>query len=152
MMTPTPALLKLLLLNETEHALAGPFSGALDALKVGLSLGALTPGVDIVFATDITLPTYTGYAAQTCTWTAAYLADDGNYAVNGGLHNFIPTDGASPCTVLSVYLYLTGSPNTVMAVENLAVPVNMVDSFTNLAIVPEFELALAMCGAFKVVN
>lgn len=113
--------------------------GPLDGTKIGLFTavaGGLTP--DTVIA-DLTLATYTGYAAQAMTWSAVFADPDGSFATDSGLHVFQPTDAVTP-NVVSGY-HVTNTAGTVLLfAEMFAAPISLPNAFSAVRIVAHVEL------------
>jgi hypothetical protein len=112
---------------------AGPLSGC----KLGLFLGNPTLNNNTVVA-DLTaggiLPTYTGYATKTITFSGTPLRDSsGNIVIRGTIAApFQPTDGVTPNTVTGAYVEDTGGTHLFWA-EKFDTPKAMLDALSFIA-------------------
>lgn len=104
MYVPTNFFLNKLLSQCIDHAVAGPFSGVLDGLFLGLGqfpTGTLTPDQGL---SAITEASYTGYARQAVTWHGPYIDGRGNIAIQSAADFFVPTDSVVTNTITSMFL------------------------------------------------
>lgn len=138
-------LLKLILSNEKAHAVAGPFSGALDGLKAFLFTNVISPDPSNLWS-DMTEPTYPGYAQQAITWGVVHSRPDGSYAIDTQLLTFQMSDATVPTTVQGWGLVLDGTPDVLYAAELLATPAVLVNADQTLQLVGQVALGSADYG------
>lgn len=87
-----------------DHAIAGPYSGPLDGVFVGLSqfpTPMLTPNQGLA---QITEADYTGYARLPLTWLGPYQNPLGNYAIQADGAYFTPTDSVTPNQIVGMFV------------------------------------------------
>jgi hypothetical protein len=101
---PTNFFLEKLLAQMIDHAVAGPFSGVLDGLFLGLGqipTGTLNPNQGI---SSITEATFDGYARLAVTWSGPYTDGMGQQAIQSHSIYFTPTGSTTPNTITSMFL------------------------------------------------
>lgn len=113
--------------NEKDHAVAGPFSGALDGAKLMLFTNAITPSNTNVVA-DLTVPLYTGYAAQAVTWGPVVDLGGGTYGITSNLATFQPT-GGTPNDVIQGWGLTDSTGATLLAAGTFAAPIPIASVF-----------------------
>lgn len=104
MYVPTTFFLEKLLAQLIDHAIAGPYSGVLDGLFLGLAQfpsTTLNPGDGL---SKLTEATYTGYARQAVTWHGPYTDAAGQQAIQSAADYFTPTDAVTPNQITMMFL------------------------------------------------
>jgi hypothetical protein len=147
-----PNLIKKVLSNEVLHLHPSTFSGAFDGAMLALSTQPLSEGTDLDFTTDVIVPTYPGYADQAIVWGEIERNVNGNYAVNGPLLTFQSAGSTEGTTIVAVAIYTVGTPNNVIAVENLDSPVTLGDDLDAFNYVPQLAIGLSDGGVGTVVD
>lgn len=105
-----------------DHAIAGPFSGALDGVFVGLSIaptGTLAPNSPF---TAIHEAGYTGYARQPVVWRPPYIETGGANAVQSAQTYWTPTDSVLPQTITGMFVADAITAGNLLLSEMFAVP------------------------------
>lgn len=111
--------------------------GPLNGTKTMLFQNNVTPTKTTVLA-DLTIPTYTGYVAQTTgTFGAPYVGTDGLERITAPGLQFQPSDDATPNTI---YGYaITNTAGTVLiAAKKFDTPVSMADATSAVVFQPEY--------------
>jgi hypothetical protein len=101
---PSNFFLEKLLAQCIDHAVAGPFSGVLDGLYLGLGqipTGTLSPSDGV---SAITEATYDGYARLPITWKGPYTDGAGQQAIQSGAEYFTPTGSTTANTITTMFL------------------------------------------------
>lgn len=99
----TRALKQSILQALIDHAIAGPFSGPLDAIKIGLATGLTAPLDENLTLAGVTEASFTGYARTTAAvWGTIYFDSNGVCVVEMEPQPFFQmtalTAGAQVCT------------------------------------------------------
>jgi hypothetical protein len=99
----------------------------------------------------LTQATFSGYASQALTWSAATRNEVNNMSTRSSLVSWIPTDGVTP-NVITGYAIVDSTGAVLLAVEMLPAPVSLVDAFSNLGIVSEYSPAAPSQGQCTVIT
>lgn len=82
--------------------------GCLDLAKVGLSIANQSADKDRTLAELVAaVPTYTGYALGSVTWSAATISDDGFIEFLGTVPEFRPADAVAADSIYLMFLQNT---------------------------------------------
>lgn len=103
MYVPTTFFLQKLMAQLIDHAVAGPFSGVLDGIFIGLGqspTGTLTPSQPL---SAITEANYNGYARLPVTWKGPYVDSAGSAKVQADGLYFNPSDSLKPNQITSMF-------------------------------------------------
>lgn len=111
--------------------------GELEAPKVKLFINDITPG-PLTILTDLTIPTFGGYAAKNVTWGLTYDNPDGGVGVSGGAPDWVTTDAVSE-TVYGYFLTDAGG-TTLLEIRRLAVPQNTGSIGLHIQVAVEYSL------------
>lgn len=104
MYVPSRFLLNKLMTQLIDHAVAGPFSGVLDGIFMGLYI-APTPGLTPQSTmNNITEATYTGYARQAVVWHAPYIDPANAESIQAASLIWQPTDGVTPNQITGIFV------------------------------------------------
>lgn len=104
MYVPTTFFLNKLLAQLIDHAIAGPYSGVLDGLYLGLAQfpsSTLNPAQGLSALTEAT---YTGYARQAITWRGPYTRGVDTQTIQSDALYFTPTDAITPNQITMMFL------------------------------------------------
>ncbi len=122
MLVAQQALLTKILAQLIEHAVAGPYSGALDGVFIGLSkppTGTLTSNSPF---TAITEANYDGYARQPIVWRAPYVEIGGAISLQSAQTYWTPTDTLIQNTINGMFVADALTAGNLLASEIFAVP------------------------------
>lgn len=122
MLVPSYALLNKLLTQSIQHAVAGPFSGCLDGVFIGLSVAPTTGLTPSSVLAAIHEATFTGYARQAVVWHPPYIESGGAEAIVSSSTYWTPTDGVTPNTITGMFLADALTNGNLLASEQFAVP------------------------------
>jgi hypothetical protein len=100
----TQYLLNLILSTLTKHAVAGPFSGALDGAYVGLFITPTQPMLPTQGISSITEATYDGYARLPLTWYPPYLDPAQVPTIESAGAHFVPTGSVVANQITGVFV------------------------------------------------
>lgn len=104
MYVPTTFFLEKVLAALIDHAIAGPYSGPLDGIFLGLGqfpTPTLNPSQSL---SAITEATYTGYARQAVVWHGPYASGVYDQSIQSTSLFFTPTDGVVPNQITSIFV------------------------------------------------
>jgi hypothetical protein len=104
LLTLMNAMLEKILNQSADHAVAGPFSGCLDGVYVGLSVAPTTAQNPNGVLANIHEATYTGYARQLLVWHPAYIEPAGSVAIQSASLYWTPTDAVVPNIITGLFL------------------------------------------------
>lgn len=118
---------------------ANMIAGLLTSVKVGLFTNTPTLGRATVLS-DLTQPTFTGYAEQAVTWGAAGEDNLGNIIYTGGLLTFQPSaTTALPQTATGWYIEASiAMTETLLLAEYLPSPYTFNGTLDQLSLAPTF--------------
>ncbi len=122
MLIATNVLLQKLLQDAIDHALAGPYSGGLDGVFVGLSIAPTTGQSPDSTMADITEANYDGYARQAVVWHPPYVEQGGANAVQSASLYWTPTDSTKPNTIVGMFLADANVAGNLLASEFFTAP------------------------------
>lgn len=140
----TTVLLERILAALIDHAIAGPYSGPLDGLFLGLGqfpTPGLNPSQDL---TAITEATYTGYARQAIVWHGPYAIGTYDQSIQSASLFFTPTGSTVGNQITSMFLADAVTAGNLLASQLLPggpVFLNGTDNTLPLAVV--FQLLTA---------
>lgn len=110
-------------------------SGLWDGAKVGLFTNDITPNQNMV-AADYTVPTWTGYAAQTLTWANPYANAAGQAEIVAGSKTFVSGSDADT----NVYgFFVVDSTDVLIYGDRFATPIPAV-GVTGITVLPRVTL------------
>lgn len=104
MYVPTTAFIIKVLAALIDHAIAGPYSGPLDGLYLGLSKNptpTLNPSQGLA---SITEANYDGYARQAVVWHGPHSLGTYDQAIISGSLNFVPTGSVVGNQIVGMFL------------------------------------------------
>ena len=104
MYVPTTFFLEKLLAQLIDHAVAGPFSGVLDGLFLGLAQFPSTTLTPADGLSALTQADYNGYARQAVVWNGPYTDALGQQAIQSSALYFTPTDALKPNQITMMFL------------------------------------------------
>lgn len=110
-----------LIVDATQSSGGSAVAGVLNGMKMVLFTNQPSLNKDTVIG-DLTPPTYTGYAAQTVTWSAARSDGNGKLATFTGLVNWQPTADTVPGDTIYGYGLTDSAGTTLLAAEMLPAP------------------------------
>jgi hypothetical protein len=122
MLIPMNVLLTKLLNAAIDHAVAGPFSGPLDGVYIGLSIAPTTAQAPVSTLSNITEAGFTGYARQLVVWHPAYDEAGGAIAIQSSSTYWTPSDAVLPETITGMFLADAIVAGNLLAAEMFAVP------------------------------
>jgi hypothetical protein len=139
---------KLVAANLCTHG-GTAFNGALDLVKIGLIVNTPTLSKKSVFS-DLTEPTYTGYAKQSCQFGAPFRDGSGNISVEGPLLAYQMGDSLLPTTVHGYFAVDTAGTHLLYA-ELFDSPIPLVDTLDYLGLIPTWVATNPSAGTAGVI-
>lgn len=126
--------------EQLQGILAGLIAvdGPLDAVKLMLWVNNIVPDKNTVLA-DLTVPTFTGYAAfGPVVWGSVMVDVDGTAIVTGASHEFVCT-GGTPTDIIYGWALTNSGGTTLIKAARLAAPVPIGRVGSGIAVVPWFR-------------
>lgn len=140
MFIPSQYFLNKLLAQLADHAVAGPFSGILDGVYLGLNIGTTMLRPPNTMA-DITEAGYTGYVRQLIVWHPPYVEGVAVATMQSAGLYFQPSDGVTPQTVTGIFLADASTAGNLLLSEPLAGgSINMFSAQNAFSVALRFQL------------
>jgi hypothetical protein len=132
--------------TQAGAGVAGPLNGT----KMGLFTNqpALTK---TMLLAALTQPTYTGYALQALTWSAAERNAAGSISTHSALMNWMMGDALTPTTVYGYFICNTAG-SVLLAAEYFPAPQALADTLSYFGVVSEWSANNQNAGQCTVVT
>ena len=123
-----------LLVDATTVVSSGSFHGAISAAQIEIFTNNFAIGPKTVYS-DLTVPTYTGYAPITAAFAAPFRRREGGIAVNSAFVKFQQASTPTATTVYGIMITDGGSPPKLLAAEIIpGGPIALIDDLDALSV------------------
>ena len=141
-----------LLTDALASVTSGDFAGILKVAKAVLFTNNIIPTATTLYA-DLTLPTYAGYAAQVCTFGAAYRRNEGGFATNSLFLKWQMSDAVVPSIIYGVGITDGGGTPKLLSCELFADgPITLLDALDAFYTSTQIAIGGPDSGTMEVTN